>query len=321
MKILITGANGFVGTHLVDYLSAHTDSELFGAIITPPEEEVRLKKYTIHLHQVDFRDENAVKTLLLEVRPDLIFHLAAQAFVPASFKDPWGTLENNIRGQVNLFQNLLSLELDARILIVSSAEVYGAIRPEENPVNENQPFRPANPYSVSKVAQDMLAYQYFIAYGMKTFRARAFNHIGPGQDKRFALADFASQIAAIEAGQREPVIRVGNLNAQRDFTDVRDVVRAYHQIVTEGKVGEVYNVCRGEAHSLRELLDILSGMSAIPVTVEVDPTRLRPLDVECVIGDATRLRQDTGWQPTIDLKQSLTDILNTSRQEFTTVSQ
>ncbi|MBZ0305838.1 MAG: GDP-mannose 4,6-dehydratase [Anaerolineae bacterium] len=314
MKILITGANGFVGTHLVDYLSTHTDSELFGAIITPPAEETRLKKYAIHLYQVDFRDENAVKALLLEVRPDLIFHLAAQAFVPASFKDPWGTLENNIKGQVNLFQNLLSLELDTRILIVSSAEVYGAIRSEENPVNENQPFRPANPYSVSKVAQDMLAYQYFIAYGMKTFRARAFNHIGPGQDKRFALADFASQIAAIEAGKRDPVIRVGNLDAQRDFTDVRDVVRAYHQIVTEGKVGEVYNVCRGEAHALRELLDMLTGMSAVPVTVEVDPTRLRPLDVACVIGDATRLRQDTGWQPTIDLKQSLTDILNTSRQ-------
>ncbi|MCL4875248.1 MAG: GDP-mannose 4,6-dehydratase [Anaerolineae bacterium] len=316
MKALITGANGFVGTHLVDYLSAHTDLELFGAIITPPSEEVRLKKYAIHLHQVDFREEAEVKNLLLQIRPELIFHLAAQAFVPASFKDPWGTLENNIKGQVNLFQNLLSLELDARVLIVSSAEVYGAIRPEENPVNENQPFRPANPYSVSKVAQDMLAYQYFIAYGMKTFRARAFNHIGPGQDIRFALADFASQIAAIEKGQRDPVIRVGNLDAQRDFTDVRDVVRAYYQIVTQGKVGEVYNVCRGEAHSLRELLDMLCGMSTARLRVEIDPTRLRPLDVECVIGDATRLRQDTGWQPTIDIRQSLTDILDTSRREL-----
>lgn len=315
MKGLITGANGFVGTHLVSYLSAHTDLELFGAIITPPEEDTRLRDYAIHLHQVDFRDEEQVKTLLLNIKPDIVFHLAAQAFVPASFKNPWETLENNIKGQLNLFQSMLSLELDARVLVVSSAEVYGAIKPDENPVNENQPFRPANPYSVSKVAQDMLAYQYFITYGMKTFRARAFNHIGPGQDKRFALPNFAAQIANIELGNQVPVIRVGNLSVERDFTDVRDVVRAYYEIVAQGKVGEVYNVCRGEAHSMQELLDMMRHLSTVPVSIEVDETRLRPLDVPCVIGDNTKLRQDTGWQPTIDIEQSLADIVNATRQE------
>lgn len=315
MKGLITGANGFVGTHLVSYLSAHTDLELFGAIITPPEEDTRLRDYAIHLHQVDFRDEEKVKTLLLNIKPDIVFHLAAQAFVPASFKNPWETLENNIKGQLNLFQSMLSLELDARVLVVSSAEVYGAIKPDENPVNENQPFRPANPYSVSKVAQDMLAYQYFITYGMKTFRARAFNHIGPGQDKRFALPNFAAQIANIELGNQVPVIRVGNLSVKRDFTDVRDVVRAYYEIVAQGKVGEVYNVCRGEAHSMQELLDMMRHLSTVPVSIEVDETRLRPLDVPCVIGDNTKLRQDTGWQPTIDIEQSLADIVNATRQE------
>lgn len=316
MKALITGANGFVGTHLVAYLATHADYELLGAIIDPPEQDTRLKPYPIQLYQIDFRDEGQVKRLLSEVKPDVIFHLAAQAFVPASFKNPWETLENNIRGQVNLCQSLLTLEIDARVLIVSSAEVYGAILPEENPVNENQPFRPANPYSVSKVAQDMLAYQYFITYGMKTFRARAFNHIGPGQDKRFALANFASQIAAIEAGNQEAVIRVGNLAAKRDFSDVRDVVRAYHEIVAKGKIGEVYNVCRGEAHSMQALLELLCGMSSTPLSIEVDETRLRPLDVEVVVGDGTKLRQDTGWQPTIDITRSLADILDASRQEI-----
>lgn len=315
MKGLITGANGFVGTHLVSYLSAHTDLELFGAIITPPEEDTRLRDYAIHLHQVDFRDAEQVKTLLLNIKPDIVFHLAAQAFVPASFKNPWETLENNIKGQLNLFQSMLSLELDARVLVVSSAEVYGAIKPDENPVSENQPFRPANPYSVSKVAQDMLAYQYFITYGMKTFRARAFNHIGPGQDKQFALPNFAAQIANIELGNQAPVIRVGNLSVERDFTDVRDVVRAYYEIVAQGKVGEVYNVCRGEAHSMQELLDMMRHLSTVPVSIEVDETRLRPLDVPCVIGDNTKLRQDTGWQPTIDIEQSLVDIVNATRQE------
>ena len=317
MKALITGADGFVGTHLTNFLMDGTDLELFGTRLNPlrPGDAEH-----IHWTQLDLRDATRVQALLADVRPDLIFHLAAQAFVPASFDDPWHTLENNIKGQLNIFQSMLNLDLKCRMLVVSSAEVYGEIRADENPVTEAQPLRPANPYSVSKVAQDMLAMQYHLSHGLYTVRARAFNHIGPGQNTRFAIPNFATQIAAIEDGQQEPVIRVGNLDAERDFTDVRDVVRAYYLMLTEGKAGAVYNVCRGEAHSMRDLLDMMCSMSKVDLAVRLDTTRLRPLDVPCVIGDATRLRQDTAWEPTIDIHRSLADILDHARNSRTSVT-
>ena len=315
MRALITGADGFVGGHLTAFLRANADVELFGTCFYPREQDNRIRWW--HL---DLRDEDRVHALLEEIRPDLIFHLAAQAFVPASFDDPWHTLENNIRGQLNIFQSILQLELECRVLVVSSAEVYGEIRADENPVDENQPLRPANPYSVSKVAQDMLAMQYHLSHGLHTVRARAFNHIGPGQNTRFALPNFAAQIAAIEAGEQEPTIHVGNLDAERDFTDVRDVVRAYYLMLMRGKAGAVYNVCRGAAFSMRYLLDTLCDMSVVDLTVAVDTTRLRPLDVPCVIGDASRLRQDTAWEPTIDIHQSLADILDHTRNSRTSAS-
>jgi GDP-4-dehydro-6-deoxy-D-mannose reductase len=316
LKVLITGADGFVGGHLTTFLATNTDAELSGTRLLPLPDDYE-QGIDINWWQLDLRDEDGVHTMLSEAQPDLIFHLAAQAFVPASFDDPWHTLENNIRGQLNIFQSILKLELKCRMLVVSSAEVYGEIRADENPVTENQPLRPANPYSVSKVAQDMLAMQYHLSHGLYTVRARAFNHIGPGQNTRFALPNFAAQIAAIEAGEQEPVIRVGNLEAERDFTDVRDVVRAYFLMLTRGKAGAVYNVCRGEAYSMQHLLDLLCAMSTVELSVRVDTMRLRPLDVPCVIGDATRLRQDTAWEPTIDIHQSLADILDHTRHSRT----
>ena len=319
MKILITGADGFVGGHLTAFLAANTDADLFGTRLFPLPEDYR-PSIDIRWWQLDLREQARVHAILHEVQPDLIFHLAAQAFVPASFDDPWHTLENNIRGQLNIFQSIMELELDCRVLVVSSAEVYGEIRADENPVDEHQPLRPANPYSVSKVTQDMLAMQYHLSHGLHTVRARAFNHIGPGQNTRFALPNFAAQIAAIEAGAQEPVIRVGNLDAERDFTDVRDVVRAYYLMLTRGKAGAVYNVCRGEAYSMRYLLDLLCDMSSVELAVAVDEKRLRPLDVPRVIGDATRLRQDTAWEPTIDIHQSLADILDHTRNTRTSES-
>jgi len=309
VKALITGASGFVGSHLVDYLTTHTDYELFGTSLTEESDTSQ-----ITWHTIDLRDVGAVQSMITEIKPDFLFHLAGQAFVPASFTDPWDTLENNIKSQVNLLESIRKLDLPCRVLVVSSAHVYGKIAPEENPVNESQPFRPDSPYSVSKVSQDMLALQYHLAYQMPIIRARAFNHIGPRQSPRFALPDFAGQIAAAEVGKHEPIIRVGNLNAERDFTDVRDVVRAYHLMLTEGNAGEAYNVCRGEAFSIRKLLDKLCEQSSVELTIQLDKERIRPLDVPRVVGDSSKLRQDTAWHPTLEIQQSLTDILDYSRQ-------
>jgi GDP-4-dehydro-6-deoxy-D-mannose reductase len=311
LKVLITGASGFVGHHLLNHLTFHTDDEIFGTRLSV-NERPGLAEMPITWYEVNLCDADQVQHLLAEIRPDRIYHLAGQAFVPASFDNPWFTLETNIRGQVNLFESLLQLSLNPRILVIGSAQVYGKIEPHENPISENQPFRPDSPYSVSKIAQDMLALQYFQTHQLPVIRARPFNHIGPDQDTRFALPNFARQIAACEAGE-PPVLRVGNLKAKRDFTDVRDVVRAYHLLMEKGKAGEVYNVCRGEAHAIEDLLNIMVGLSLVDLTIQLDTTRLRPVDVPLIVGDASRIRQDTAWIPTIAIEQSVADILDYAR--------
>lgn len=310
MRILITGIGGFAGKHLASYLLATTpDVEIHGTVLdTAPASDV------IVYHSLDLKNADAVLRLLLHVRPQHIYHLAAQAFVPRSFDAPWETLENNILAQLNLILACLALDTPPRMLIISSAEIYGAVQPTELPLNENTLLRPANPYSVSKVAQDMLALQYYISHSLPIMRARPFNHIGPGQDTRFVAADFALQIARIEAGQQQPVIHVGNLSAQRDFTDVRDIVRAYRLIMERGTPGEAYNIASGEAYSIQALLDTLLSYSDVPIKIQIDTSRLRPSDVPVIRGDSSRLRGVTGWQPTISFRQTLLDILNDCRQ-------
>ena len=225
MRVLITGAGGFVGRHLSARLgSVQPRARLIGTTLAPDE--------TVHesvndLYWIDLKDYAKVHKLLAKCRPDAIYHLAAQAFVPRSFEYPWETLENNIRAQLNLIRACLELEIRPRILIVSSAEIYGASQPEQLPLDEDTAIRPTNPYSVSKVAQDMLGLQYFLSHNLPIMRARPFNHIGPGQNERFVAPAFARQIASIEESQAEAVIYVGNLESKRDFTDVRDIVRAY----------------------------------------------------------------------------------------------
>lgn len=279
-------------------------------IISSPTSNVTGLQY-----ECDLRSAGAVRSLLEAVRPDLIFHLAALADVGKSFTNPWETLENNIVAQINVQQAILQLRLEARILIVSSAEIYGATG-GSTPINEDYPFLPTSPYSVSKVAQDMLGLQYFLSHKMPIIRARPFNHIGPSQKGGFVAADFASQIAEIEAGQREPVMYVGNLVAQRDFTDVRDVVRAYYLLSKEGEPGEAYNIASGQAYSVQYLLDTLLSFSVASIEVRQDPARMRPSDVPLRVGDAAKLRACTGWEPTIPFEQTLLDILNDWRQRF-----
>lgn len=312
MRVLITGAGGFVGNHLAAHLGeAQKSAQLFGTTlferesVHPAISENRL---------IDLKDLAQARDLLANCRPDAIYHLAAQAFVPRSFDEPWETLENNILAQLNIIRACLDLKLRPRILIASSAEIYGEVSAEQLPLDEDSAIRPTNPYSVSKVAQDMLALQYYLSHDLPIMRARPFNHIGPGQNGRFVAPAFAMQIATIEEGQREAVINVGNLTAKRDFTDVRDIVRAYQLIIEKGQPGEAYNVASGRAYSIRQLLDILLGLSEIDIDVRVDPARLRPVDVPEIRGDANKLRRDTGWRPSLSFEETLQDVLTDCRR-------
>jgi len=260
--------------------------------------------------EADLRDYTSLHHLLDEVRPDIIFHLAAQSFVPSSWRAPGETLTTNVAGQTNLFEAVRAHKLDPTIQIACSSEEYGLVKPDEVPIGESNPLRPLSPYAVSKVAQDFLGYQYFQSYGLKVVRTRGFNHTGPRRGSVFVASNFTKQVAAIEAGLQEPVIRVGNLDAVRDFTDVRDMVRAYWLAVTRGRPGEIYNICSGEGITMRELLDRIVAMAEVEVTVETDPERLRPSDVEILIGDNSKFRADTGWEPQIPLEQTLRDLLD-----------
>jgi GDP-4-dehydro-6-deoxy-D-mannose reductase len=199
---------------------------------------------------------------------------------------------------------------DCRILVVGSSEEYGLVHPEELPIKENNPFRPLHSYALSKIGQDLLGLQYYLNYEVQAIRVRPFNHIGPRQRTGFVAPDFAQQIAEAEVSLREPVVRVGNLDAHRDFTDVRDVVRAYHLAITMGQAGEVYNIGSEQAHSIQDLLDILLAMSTVPITVERDPARMRPSDMPLVVADCSKFRAQTGWQPVIPFEDTLRDVLD-----------
>ncbi len=309
MKALITGISGFVGSHLAEYLLQETDWQVAGTIFGPETNIAaladRLELYPAELSRLE------VMTFILErAQPDAIFHLAAQPLVSAAHRDPWGTLETNIRMNLNVLEGAARVCPDCRVLIVGSSEEYGLVAPEELPIDEETPLRPLNAYALSKVAQDLMGLQYHLTHRLHVIRARPFNHIGPRQRKGFVTPDFASQVAAIEAGLQPPIMEVGNLTARRDFSDVRDVVRAYVALIRRGEAGQVYNIGSGESHAVQEVLDALLALSRVPIEVRQDPARMRPSDVPNVVCDASRLRAQTGWQPTIPFEQSLRDVLD-----------
>jgi len=314
MQALITGAGGFVGGHLCAYLLAHTDWRLTGTVYPHPVEE-QPSNSCLRLKFANLCEPESVQALFDEARPDYIFHLAAQSFVPTAFADPWDTLRNNIRSELNLLEGVRRSGREVRVLVIGSNEEYGAPQPGELPQTEDSPLRPNNPYAVSKVGQDFLGLQYYLAYGVPVVRVRPFNHTGPGQSPRFVVPAFASQIARIEAGQQEPVMKVGNLKAARDFSDVRDIVRAYHLAATQGEPGEVYNLASGQAQSIRGLLDMLLSYSSAEIHVERDPDRYRPVDVPEVYGDTEKFRRLTGWEPQISFEQTLKDTLDYWREQ------
>lgn len=310
MKYLITGITGFAGSHLAEYLLERGDGEVHGTLRWRSRTEyIDHMKDRLGLHVCDIRDATAMRELVADLRPDRIYHLAAQSFVPMSWVAPAETLATNILGQNNLFEAVRAAGLDCRIQLAGSSEEYGMVLPDETPIRESNPLRPLSPYGVSKVAQDTMGYQYHRSYGMFIVRTRAFNHTGPRRGEVFATSSFAKQIAEIEVGKREPVIFTGNLAAVRDFTDVRDTVVAYHLSLEKAEPGEVYNISSGKGWRIGAMLDLLLGMSKAKVEVKQDPKRMRPSDVELLVGDPAKFVQQTGWHRKYAFEQTMDDLL------------
>ncbi|HEY8292481.1 MAG TPA: GDP-mannose 4,6-dehydratase [Thermomicrobiales bacterium] len=309
-RVLITGVGGFVGSYLVAHLAeAYPGWQVTGTTRHADEADSVFVP-------CDLRDAAAVVSLIERTTPEMVIHLAGQSNVPASLKDPETTLANNILGTLHLLDACRMHAPHARLLIISSSEVYGLTPPEAQPLHEERPLRPVNPYAVSKAAQEMLALQYAHSYGLDVVVTRPFNHIGPGQTDRFVVSAFARHVVEVERGERQAVL-VGNLEAARDFTDVRDVVRAYPLLLEKGERGGIYNIGRGTAVIIGDLLDMLSRLAHGAIAIECDPARLRPSDAPVMIADTTRLRQATGWQPEIPLSQSLDEILAWWRTNLT----
>jgi GDP-4-dehydro-6-deoxy-D-mannose reductase len=313
MKVLVTGVAGFVGVHLSRFLLAErSPMEVFG-IVRPGAPRKRVPE-GVQILDADLEEGPQVEAVLDRVHPDRIVHLAAQSSPQDSWADPEGTLRTNVVGLLHLLEGVRRRRLSPRILVVGSAEEYGLVDPRDLPVSEDAPLRPATPYAVSKIAQGYLALQYTLAFSLGIVRTRTFHHTGPGRGPSFAESAFARQIVDVELGRRPPLIEVGNLEAVRDFSDARDVVRAYWALLEHGNAGEVYNVCSGQGIRIRDVLEKLIRASGVKVEVRVDPERLRPADVAALVGDPARLRARTGWEPRLSIDQSLADLLQYWRE-------
>ncbi len=310
MKVLITGITGFAGSHLVDYLLNSSGVEIHGIQRWRSRtENVDHVVDKISMYECDMRDAHSVTNVMKEVQPDRIFHLAAQSLVPASWKSPAETLSTNILGQLNIFEAVRRVGINPRIQIAGSSEEYGLVLENELPVRETNPLRPLSPYAVSKVSQDVMGYQYFKSFDMDIVRTRAFNHTGPRRPPVFVCSDFARQLVQVELGLRGPEIRVGNLEAKRDFTDVRDVAIAYWLALEKGVSGEVYNICSGNCYKISEILDMLIEIAGVEVKITKDQARMRPSDVPVLQGDSSKFSTLTGWKPKIPFKKTLTDLV------------
>jgi GDP-mannose 4,6-dehydratase len=322
-KVLITGITGFVGSHLVDYILANfPQTQIFGlARWRSPTNNITHVLDKITLEFGDLLDLSSLKTILSRLKPDVIFHLAAQSYVPFSFSSPVVTLSTNLIGTCNLLEVVKELKFasgyDPIIHICSSSEVYGQVRENEVPIKEDNPFRPASPYAVSKVGEDMLAFQYWLSWQIKTIRTRMFTHTGPRRGEVFVVSNFAKQIAAIEAALAPPIVKVGNLESVRTFLDVRDAVKAYWLLVEKCPPGEVYNIGGTETMTIGEMLERLLKLSTVKnIRVEVDQRRLRPSDVTLQIPCIDKFVAATGWKPQIKFDQTLEDTLNYWRDYF-----
>ena len=306
MKSLIIGGAGFVGAYLIRHLRDEKNRDVF--VTKMPHETIT--EDGIRVYDLNILDKDAICTLLEEVQPDEIFHLAAQSSVAVSWKNPALTVDVNVKGAVNVLDAVRETCPSARVLLIGSGEEYGHVKNEEMPIVEGNAVRPGNIYAATKVCQNLLGAIYAEAYNMDVMMVRAFNHIGPNQIPQFVVADFCKQAADIEAGRQEPVMKVGNLSARRDFTDVRDVVRAYGMIIEKGTAGETYNVGSGHAIAIQEILDKILEESTAEISVEKDPSKFRPVDVPVIEANTNKLREATGWEPQIPLTQTIKETVN-----------
>jgi GDP-4-dehydro-6-deoxy-D-mannose reductase len=315
-KILITGITGFAGQYLAESLIDSSSSELHGTYHSEDSlNRLGEIKNKITSYQVDLTDRDQVEKLINQVQPDEVYNLASQTSPSQSIKDPAETLMTNSLSELYLFEAIKrSANPHSRILAVSSAEIYGAIEPSDLPINEETSLRPTTPYAVSKITQDYLALQYFLAHKLQIVRVRPFNHFGPRQQPKFVLPMFAKQIAAIEKGQQEPVMKVGNLKARKDFTDVRDMVKAYILVMENGIPGEVYAIGSGKSVEIQWLLDTLLSLSDKEISIEEDPALVRPIDTPDIYADHSKVTKLTGWEPQIPLEKTLKDTLDYFRK-------
>lgn len=295
-RLLVSGLDGFVGRTVAQELCDEVWQRHF---------ELVLPKTAIEL-----RDRNSLESAIKNTRPDCVLHLAGQSFVPISVKDPLATYEVNFLGTLNFLEALKSCGFNGRFLYVSSGDVYGWVSPDALPVNEEYPLKPRNPYSVSKASAELLCMQWTLAHDFDIVVARPFNHVGAGQAEWFVVSDFAKQIIEIKLGRHEPEIRVGSIDVTRDFTDVRDVVRAYLMLLVGGEAGEIYNVCSGREQFIRDVLKTLLEISGVECQVVIDPARVRPREQTRMLGSFEKLRRKVGWVPQVEMRQSLSDVLN-----------
>ena len=303
MKALITGVNGFVGNYLSKYL-LEQGYTVYGTVI---EDNVEIEN--VNIKKMNLLNKEEVVETIKSINPDTIYHLAGQSAVGLSWKNPTLTMDVNVNGTINLLDAVRGNNIGAKVLIIGSSDEYGAVKPEDCPISEEHALNPASPYAISKMAQEQIAKLYVNSYKMNIIMVRAFNHIGPMQSKNFVVSDFASKIAEIEKGA-EPVIRVGNLEAYRDFTDVRDIVRGYVMLMENGKIGEVYNIGSGNPYKIQDILDALLSLSTTKIKVEIDKDKLRPSDVPIVQCDNSKIKSHISWVTQYDIKNTLKDTLD-----------
>lgn len=310
MRAFVTGLDGFAGQWLARELTAAGADVAGGSRVALPSYSILAQTEAAGLRWFGFEltDRESVEKALTAARPDTVFHLAAQASVSESIADPVATYETNVVGTAMLLESVATTAPGATVVCVGSADSYGTVKPEELPLRETAELRPTNPYAASKTAAESIAMQYARSARLRVIATRSFNHTGPGQRPAFAVPAFAKQIADIATGSAPPVLRVGNLEARRDLSDVRDVVRAYRLIAERGESGVAYNVCSGSSVSMRSIVDRLVSIAGIEVTIEIDPQRLRPSDTPDLVGDNSRLREKTGWTRQIPLEQTLRDV-------------
>ena len=308
MNVLITGAAGFVGKHLIKYLQSIGQDNI-SVLVLKQEEVDSVNEYKVDVHIADILDMDSLKNVISDVNPDQIYHLAAQSSVGLSWSHPALTADVNIKGTINLLEAARYIAISPRILLVGSGDEYGNPVIQDMLLSENAKLAPTNVYAVTKACQNMLGSVYAHAYNMDIVMTRAFNHIGPGQSPVFVVSDFCKQAVEIAKGKAEPVIKVGNIAARRDFTDVRDVVRAYALLMQKGITGETYNISSNKSVSINEILDIIISQFTMNISIEVEMGRYRPTDAAVLEADSTKLRDLTGWENLISLEQSIKDTI------------